>query len=294
MFWKKSKIASKQSPNQNHSESMVPPQNSEGLNKPGRFHFIPWVIFLVAILFFIGTAIKTSPYRLLRPYSVITARHLISTQSQLSDDKSRWLVLIPAAQSGSESNFWIDQIPITIAAYMKCVTEEKCTPPHYRGYFEKYTDNILYRNYPITYVSWQEAKNYCEIHQGTLPTESQWMIAAGITFGFRYPWGDEEPNFALANYDGFYQGLTPAGWLPQGASPYGVLDMAGNVREWTLDPYSSDDNTGGDTDRILKGGSSSDYPQTLEITAFQWHSEKSAGFNRGFRCVYTADSVGTK
>ena len=294
MFWKKSKIASKQFHKQNSPESIVPPQNTEGKNKPGRFLFIPWVIFLTAILFFMGTAIKTSPYRLLRPYSLLTARHLISTQSRLSADKSQWQILIPATQSGSDTDFWIDQIPITIAAYMKCVTEETCSPPHYRGYFSKYTENILYRNYPITYISWQEAKKYCEIHHGTLPTEAQWMTAAGIKFGIRYPWGDEEPNFALANYDGFYQGLTPAGWLPQGASPYGMLDMAGNIREWTLDAYFPNDKTGGDTDRILKGGSSSDYPQTLEITAFQWHSEQSAGFNRGFRCVYPNNSARTE
>ncbi len=106
---------------------------------------------------------------------------------------------------------------------------------------------------------------------------------------------------AVANFDGYYQGLIPAGWLPKGASPYGVLDMGGNIREWVLDVFVNEtyiDSRPADEiqqestilavsgERILKGGSASDYPSALELRNHQWHTQSSPGANRGFRCVY--------
>ncbi len=199
------------------------------------------------------------------------------------------MIFIPAHKSGTIADFWIDQIPVTMADYLKCVDQGSCAAPHHRGYFRRFIESPLYRLYPATYLSWQEARIYCRIAGGDLPTEAQWKAAAGIDHGNRYPWGNKEPNLALANYDGYYHGLTPTGWQPRGASPFGVLDMAGNVREWVLDAYEADGKPASDpdADRILKGGGASDYPAALQIDAFQWHSQNSAGFNRGFRCVYS-------
>lgn len=245
------------------------------------------LFFALASAFFLAVAWKTSPYRALRPALPAITEKYIAGEHVRSRDGLHWLIKIPAHNSGLEADYWIDQIPVTTNAYLKCVDAGQCPPPHHRGYFRRYVDELIYRLNPVSYISWSEADQYCAWLGGSLPTEAQWRAAAGNE---RYPWGDQEPNLTRANFDGYYQGLTPAGWLPLGASPYGVLDMAGNVREWVLDEYTEQRgiNPAGDTDRILKGGSSSDFATTLENDNIQWHSQNSAGFNRGFRCVYSA------
>lgn len=245
------------------------------------------LFFALACVFFLAVAWKTSPYRALRPALPAIAEKYIAGEHVRSHDGSHWLIKIPAHNSGLEADYWIDQIPVTMSAYLKCVDAEQCPPTHHRGYFRRYVDELIYRLNPVSYISWREADQYCAWLGGSLPTEAQWRAAAG---NGRYPWGDQEPNLTLANFDGYYQGLTPAGWLPLGASPYGVLDMAGNVREWVLDEYAEQGviKPAGDTDRVLKGGSSSDFATTLENDNVQWHSQNSAGFNRGFRCVYSS------
>ena len=259
-------------------------------SKPSINKWAPGLFLGLAALIFLFVIFKTSPYRLLRPYTLTSAEKLIPGDHRKSPERSSWQVLIPI-EAGASDAFWMDQIPVTMADYLKCTKADSCPELQHRGYFDKFLINPIYRWLPVTYISWQNALDYCTWSGGTLPTEAQWMAAAGLAAGQTYPWGDCEPSMSLANYDGFYQGLIPAGWLPEGASPYGILDMGGNVREWMMDilPESAGGSTGEDITRMLKGGGSSDFPQVLEITARQWHSQHSAGFNRGFRCVYPAD-----
>ncbi len=247
-----------------------------------------WAMLIGAVLVFGFAIFKTSPYRTLRPYWFFGAR--LNSESESGNDTR--IVTIPVESSFTWHSFKIDQRPVTIRAYQRCVDSGVCFPPHYRGHFLKYIENPLYREFPVTYVSVEEAQLYCEWLGGTLPSEQQWKDAAGAMNANIYPWGDREPSLSTANYDGLYQGLIPSGWLPVGASPFGVLDLAGNVREWVSDTLPNPNPEWGD-ENILKGGGASDFPNQLELAERQTHAGSSAGFNRGFRCVYPAESSGS-
>lgn len=261
------------------------------------------VILCFSVVFLSLICLRTSPYRLLRPYTLQSGSKLISGQFRKSNHDSHWEILISSKDS---MTFWIDQIPVTVSAYRHCVTEGKCQKPHYSDRYQNSYTSFSSQYNPVTFITWYEAVNYCRSYGGNLPSEYQWELAAGLENGKIYPWGNEEPNLSKANYDGFYQGLTPAGWLPQGTSSSGVLDLSGNVREWVLDVYQSVGNhqvdrrspdniyqdalNSPDGSRILKGGSSNDLSSVLQIDTVLDHWPYSPGFNRGFRCAYPAIS----
>ncbi len=162
-------------------------------------------------------------------------------------------------------------------------------------------------NHPVVGASWYECVAYCrwltEIwHESKvigpdelirLPTEAEWEKAARGTDGRVYPWG-EEPDPNRANCDETGIGATSAvGCFPSGASPYDVLDMSGNIWEWTLSqirdyPYQAEDGreelTGDVKQRVLRGGSwawdAVDCRCSYRHLGFSW-----AGIHRSFRCA---------
>jgi serine/threonine-protein kinase len=145
---------------------------------------------------------------------------------------------------------------VTIKQYMQFVYETKSHYPEWleegsqyhikTGSDDYYKKFVTDENCPIVGVSWEDARAYCDwLSNKTglnfkLPTEAQWEKAARGTDGRKYPWGNREPDDTLANFEGKIGKTTPVGSYPDGASPYGLLGMAGNVWEWCSDWYGSD------------------------------------------------------
>jgi len=136
--------------------------------------------------------------------------------------------------------FWIDKLEVTNGMYSLCTKAGKCKPPrNFESSTRKsYFNNPDFTDFPVINVSWVDAKTYCEWAGRRLPTEAEWEYAArGGEDYRRYPWGDQSPDNNLANYDYSVRDTNKVGSYPAGASPYGALDMAGNVWEWVSDFY---------------------------------------------------------
>ena len=136
-------------------------------------------------------------------------------------------------------------------------------------------------NYPVVGISWYEATAFCRWLSGylndgyeyLLPSEAEWECAARGAMRRPYPWGSTEPGNDHANFDQQYRGTSAVGCFPFGVTPQGVLDLAGNVWEWTRSaykPYPYDPNDGREDGRVpaekrftLRGGSWGDRPISL-------------------------------
>ncbi|MGA1869623.1 MAG: formylglycine-generating enzyme family protein [bacterium] len=163
------------------------------------------------------------------------------------------------------SEYWIGKYPVTVAQFRVFLDESR-----YKADQEWRWAN-RYDNHPVVLVSWHDAMAYCRWlserigKMVSLPTEAQWEKAARGKVGRIYPWGDQKIDVNKANYGAGLKGTSTVGCFPLNVSPYGIVDMIGNVWEWCQDwfdeeyytksPSVDPVNSYEGSDRVLRGGS---------------------------------------
>ncbi|MGH7388215.1 MAG: formylglycine-generating enzyme family protein [Candidatus Rokuibacteriota bacterium] len=165
-----------------------------------------------------------------------------------------------------------------------------------------WTADAGHERHPVVEVSWFGARDYCAWRGRRLPTEAEWEKAARGDDRRPYPWGRAAPTPERAVFGRAYNATAPADGRPLGASPHGVEDLLGNLREWTATvlrpyPYRRDDGrepfTGAAGESVVVRGASHDDPiETLTVTRRRAYDRRGAAAGHhhvGFRCATSED-----
>ena len=228
------------------------------------------------------------------------------------------------------SAFCIDATEVTTAAYKTCSDRGDCRRASQSNEWPGMTEaeRAAYdplcngrapedrAQHPVNCVTWEMADVFCRAVGKRLPTEAEWEHAARGSDGRRYPWGDAAPTATLVNacgaecatfskrnhlasthplleQDDGFSATAPVGSFPKGASPYGAVDMAGNVAEWVADGYASyaagavtDPKPAEGADRVVRGGAWNASRAAWLMPTHRFHvpgDTRSHGI--GFRCA---------
>jgi formylglycine-generating enzyme len=195
------------------------------------------------------------------------------------------------------AGFWMARTEVTVAEYARCVAAGRCGPAGFEGGGARFQRPT----FPVTLVTFEDARHYCAFRGGRLPTEAEFERAARGAARRPYPWG-QTFHGRLANHgrlgvdpsdlsDGFAE-LAPVGSFPDGATPEGILDLAGNAAEWTADAFSPDYSSKAGVDRAVRGGSFASSAAFLRGAARVGKSPETREPTLGFRCVWPLRPLG--
>ncbi|MFO0678809.1 MAG: SUMF1/EgtB/PvdO family nonheme iron enzyme [Polyangiaceae bacterium] len=197
------------------------------------------------------------------------------------------------------SPFALDITEVTVAAYGECVAEGACAPPGFVPGDARFDRP----DFPVTHVRWDDAVDYCRFRGGRLPTEAEWEFAARGPNGREYPWGTNW-NPHLANHGAFshdetdatdgYLGLAPVGSFPDGRTPLGIHDLAGNVSEWVHDVYDVNENGFGYGEVAVKNprGATSGGFHVIRGGSYEEGAPWLRGASRGFSTLMRTSTIG--
>jgi len=194
--------------------------------------------------------------------------------------------------------YWMGETPVTNEQYLAFIEATNATPPVDWKNGQPKSGKKLH---PVVNVNFKDAQRFCEWLSKSsrkkvrLPSEAEWEKAARGTDGRKYPWGNMNPDNELARFNRMLGSTDSVFAHPDGASPYGVLDMAGNVWEWTADWYGSYPSravtnppgpSSGD-EKVIRGGSwSSDTYYLRSANRLGSDPNKSSDL-KGFRCAFS-------
>jgi serine/threonine-protein kinase len=205
----------------------------------------------------------------------------------------------------------MDVYEATNGEYQTCVDAGICQAPESSRSAARtsYYGNRAFSRYPVIFVTWEMADTFCrDWRDGRLPTEAEWEYAARSVQEVIYPWGNSSVAPGRLNFcdsgcpfdfadgrfeDGFPDDTSPVGHYEDGASPFGILDMAGNVYEWVADwhgTYSSEaaiDPTGpaDGFQKVRRGGAWSNSASFVRLSNRAVGGLSFADDDTGFRCV---------
>jgi sulfatase modifying factor 1 len=234
--------------------------------------------------------------------------HHLPSQQRIWQNDGKEMVFVPEGEFlyGERKEivnlpaFWIDKTPVTNVEFTHFVQDTGyqttaeisgigCANIH--GKWEDITganwrhpcgadlgDITGIPNHPVVQVSWEDAMAYARWAGKRLPTEEEWEKAGRGVDGREYPWGNGKPNKKLCNYDKHEGRTTPVGrFSPHGDSPYGCVDMSGNVWEWT--------STAAAGGMVLRGGGWSHPAEYVRLILRSIHAPEERYDTDGFRCV---------
>ncbi len=206
-------------------------------------------------------------------------------------------------------SFFIDILPISNADFARFLNQQGLQNPQGETFYDDqdsdakihrrnsiWQADIASASHAVNEVSWVGARDYCAWLNKRLPTEAEWEKAARGTDGRKYPWGNTAPHAKLALFGASYNSSAPVDAFPDGASPYGILDMAGNQWEWVSSiyqpyPYRLEDgreNQNAGPIRSTRGGGHDSNAQEISVTQrgrLLSRNPKAGHHNIGFRCA---------